>query len=71
MERGDPLAITGAVDQWVANVQKAACLQRMYDRELKQEAPMMIAVDPENTGLPSFGLFPTPWKPWGSSYRER
>lgn len=60
MERGDALAITGTVDQWVANVKKAAYLQRMYDRELKQESPMTIAVDPGNISLPSFGLFPTP-----------
>lgn len=46
-ERGDPLTITGTVDQLVENVQKAACLQMMYDRELKQESPIVIPVDPE------------------------
>ncbi|XP_074769749.1 uncharacterized protein LOC141963913 [Athene noctua] len=49
LERGDPLAITGTVDQLVESVQKAACLQMMYDRELKpnQGSPMMMPVDPE------------------------
>uniref|UniRef100_A0A8C8AKQ8 Uncharacterized protein n=1 Tax=Otus sunia TaxID=257818 RepID=A0A8C8AKQ8_9STRI len=49
LERGDPLAITGTVDQLVESVQKAACLQIMYDRELKpnQGSPMMMPVDPE------------------------
>ncbi|GAB0209887.1 hypothetical protein GRJ2_003454400 [Grus japonensis] len=49
LERGDPLAITGTVDQLVESVQKAACLQVMYDRKLepRQESPMMMPVDPE------------------------
>ncbi|XP_052631079.1 LOW QUALITY PROTEIN: uncharacterized protein LOC128136025, partial [Harpia harpyja] len=49
LERGDPLAITGTVDELVERVQKAACLQMMYDRKLEptQESPMMMSVDPE------------------------
>ncbi|XP_075595325.1 uncharacterized protein LOC142599343 [Balearica regulorum gibbericeps] len=49
LERGDPLAITGTIDQFVESVQKAACLQMMYDRKLepRQESPMMMPVDPE------------------------
>ncbi|KFP34609.1 hypothetical protein N324_12161, partial [Chlamydotis macqueenii] len=49
LERGDPLTITGTVDQLVDSVQKAACLQMMYDRELKpnQGSPVMMPVDPE------------------------
>ncbi|XP_074666883.1 LOW QUALITY PROTEIN: uncharacterized protein LOC141917524 [Strix aluco] len=49
LERGDPLAITGTVDQLVERVQKAACLQMMYDQELKpnQGSPMMMPVDPD------------------------
>ena len=31
LERGDPLAIMGTVDQLVESVQKVACLQMMYD----------------------------------------
>ena len=33
LEREDPLAITGTADQLVESVQKAACLQMMYDSE--------------------------------------
>ncbi|XP_009579700.1 PREDICTED: uncharacterized protein LOC104079376, partial [Fulmarus glacialis] len=49
LERGDPLTVTGTVDQLVESVQKAACLQMMYDRKLepRQESPMMMPVDPE------------------------
>ncbi|XP_074996699.1 LOW QUALITY PROTEIN: uncharacterized protein LOC142078063 [Calonectris borealis] len=49
LERGDPLAITGTVDQLVESVHKAACLQMMYDRKLepRQESPVMMPVDPE------------------------
>lgn len=49
LERGDPLAITGTVDQLVESIQKAACLQMMYDRKLDvdQVSPMLIPVDPE------------------------
>ncbi|GAB0210179.1 hypothetical protein GRJ2_003483700 [Grus japonensis] len=60
LERGDPLAITGTVDQLVESVQKAACLQVMYDRKLepRQESPMMMPADPERMtplirGLPN------------------
>lgn len=38
LEKGDPLAIVGIVNQLVENAQKAACLQKMYDQELKQES---------------------------------
>ncbi|XP_040434380.1 uncharacterized protein LOC121080427, partial [Falco naumanni] len=43
LERGDPLAIVGTVDQLVKSV------QMMYDLELKprHESPMMMPVDPE------------------------
>ncbi|XP_010572417.1 PREDICTED: uncharacterized protein LOC104835879 [Haliaeetus leucocephalus] len=61
LERGDPLAITGTVDQLVESVQKAACLQMMYDWELKPnlDSVMMMPVDPERMnpliwGLPDF-----------------
>ena len=49
LERGDPFVIMGTVDQLVESVQKAACLQMMYDRKLepRQESPMMMSVDPE------------------------
>ena len=49
LERGDPLAITGTVEQLVENAQKATCLQMMYDRKLQphHESPMMMPVDPE------------------------
>ncbi|KFW78775.1 hypothetical protein N305_04934, partial [Manacus vitellinus] len=49
LERGDPLATVGNVNQIVESVQKAACLQMMYDRELtpRRESPMMLPVDPE------------------------
>lgn len=49
MERGDPLAIVGTVDQIIESVQKAACLQMIYERELepRHESPMMMPVDPE------------------------
>ncbi|KFR16513.1 hypothetical protein N306_03650, partial [Opisthocomus hoazin] len=48
LERGDPLAITGTTDQLLENVQKAACLQMMYDRELKPNlsSPMLLPADP-------------------------
>ncbi|XP_068280404.1 uncharacterized protein, partial [Nyctibius grandis] len=66
LERGDPLALTGLVDQLVENVHKAACLQMMYDRELKlrQESPMMIPVDPERMTPLVRGL-PDSLKPLG------
>ncbi|XP_068271174.1 uncharacterized protein [Nyctibius grandis] len=66
LERGDPLALTGSVDQLVENVQKAACLQMMYDQELKfrQESPMMIPVDPERM-TPLIRGLPDSLKPLG------
>ncbi|XP_069630645.1 LOW QUALITY PROTEIN: uncharacterized protein [Haliaeetus albicilla] len=53
MERGDLLAITGTVDQLVESVQKAACIQMMYDQELKphEGSPMMLPVDPERMSI--------------------
>ena len=56
----------GTVDQLVENVQKAACLQMMYNRELRlrQESPMMIPVDPERMTSLIRGL-PEPLKPIG------
>ncbi|KFP93488.1 hypothetical protein N329_12445, partial [Haliaeetus albicilla] len=58
LERGDPLTITGTVDQLVESVQKAACLQMMYDRELKphQCSLMMMPVDPERMTPLIWGL---------------
>jgi len=49
LERGDPLAITGTTDQLLESLQKAACLQMMYDRELKPylSSPMLLLIDPE------------------------
>ncbi|XP_068265467.1 uncharacterized protein [Nyctibius grandis] len=66
LERGDPLALTGSVDQLVENVQKAACLQMMHDGELKfrQESPVMVPVDPERMTPLVRGL-PDSLKPLG------
>ncbi|XP_029876242.1 uncharacterized protein LOC115343847 [Aquila chrysaetos chrysaetos] len=66
LERGDPLAITGTVDQLVESVQKAACLQMMYDRKLepRQESPMMMLVDPERM-TPLIRGLPDSLKPIG------
>ncbi|XP_075014577.1 uncharacterized protein LOC142086018 [Calonectris borealis] len=66
LERGDPLAITGIVDQLVESVHKAACLQMMYDRKLepRQESPMMMPVDPERMTPLMRGL-PDSLKPMG------
>ena len=43
------LAITETADHLVENVQKAACLQMIYDRKLQphDESPVMMPVDPE------------------------
>ncbi|XP_075595306.1 LOW QUALITY PROTEIN: uncharacterized protein LOC142599320 [Balearica regulorum gibbericeps] len=66
LERGDPLAIMGTVDQLVESVQKAACLQMMYDRKLepRQESPMMMPVDPERM-TPLIRGLPDSLKPIG------
>ncbi|XP_040977259.1 uncharacterized protein LOC121232857 [Aquila chrysaetos chrysaetos] len=66
LERGDPLAITGTVDQLVESVQKAACLQMMCDRKLepRQESPMMMLVDPERM-TPLIRGLPDSLKPIG------
>lgn len=66
MERGDPLAITGTIDQLVENVQKAACLQMMYDRKLQphHESPMMLPVNPERL-TPLIRGLPESLKPIG------
>ncbi|XP_069646816.1 uncharacterized protein [Haliaeetus albicilla] len=70
MERGDPLAITSTVDQLVESVQKAACIQMMYDRELKphQGSPMMLPVDPERMTILIRGL-PDSLRPIGIQLR--
>ncbi|XP_040977178.1 uncharacterized protein LOC121232785 [Aquila chrysaetos chrysaetos] len=72
LERGDPLAITGTVDQLVESVQKAACLQMMYDRELKphQGSPMMMPVDPERM-TPLIRGLPDSLKPIGIQLQGR
>ncbi|XP_049671620.1 uncharacterized protein LOC126045078 [Accipiter gentilis] len=70
MERGDPLAITGTVDQLVESVQKAACIQMMYDRELKphQGSPMTLPVVPERMSILIRGL-PDSLRPVGIQLR--
>ncbi|XP_069626013.1 uncharacterized protein [Haliaeetus albicilla] len=70
MERGDPLAITSTVDQLVESVQKAACIQTMYDRELKphQGSPMLLPVDPERMSILIRGLPNSP-RPIGIQVR--
>ncbi|XP_074936484.1 uncharacterized protein LOC142051195 [Phalacrocorax aristotelis] len=72
LERGDPLAITGTVDQLVESVQKAACLQKMYDRELKphQSSPMMMPVDPGRM-TPLIRGLPDSLKPTGIQLQGR
>lgn len=64
MERGNPLAIVGSVDHLIENIQKAACLQMMYEREPKPHfsSPMMLPVDPE-TRTPMIRGFPKTLKP--------
>ena len=54
------------MDQLAENTQKAACLQMMYNRELKlkQESPMMIPVNPERMTPLTQGL-PNSLKPLG------
>ncbi|XP_042675339.1 uncharacterized protein LOC122160632 [Centrocercus urophasianus] len=66
LERGDPLAITGTTDQLVESVQKAACLQMMYDRKLlpHHKSPMMMPVDPERM-TPLIRGLPESLKPIG------
>ncbi|KFO04730.1 hypothetical protein N312_01931, partial [Balearica regulorum gibbericeps] len=66
LERGDPLAITGSADQLLESVQKAACLQMMYDRELKPNlsSPMLLPVDPEQM-TPLIRGLPNSLKPIG------
>ncbi|XP_072216512.1 uncharacterized protein [Excalfactoria chinensis] len=66
LERGDPLAITGTANQLVESVQKAACLQMMYDRKLQphHESPMMMPVDPERM-TPLIRGLPESLKPIG------
>ncbi|XP_071585765.1 LOW QUALITY PROTEIN: uncharacterized protein [Heliangelus exortis] len=58
LERGDPLAIKGGVDQLVESVQKAACLQMMNDRKLdmRYSSPMLLPVDPEQMTPLIWGL---------------
>ncbi|XP_074713432.1 uncharacterized protein LOC141938585, partial [Strix uralensis] len=49
LDRGDPLAITGTIDQLLESVHKAACLQMIHERKLVPgcESPMMLSVNPE------------------------
>ncbi|XP_074787741.1 LOW QUALITY PROTEIN: uncharacterized protein LOC141973265 [Athene noctua] len=49
LDRGDPLAITGTVDQLLESGHKAACLQMVHERKLVPgcESPMMLLVNPE------------------------
>lgn len=49
IDRGDPLAITGTVDQLLESVHKAACLQMIHERKLVpgRESPMTLLVNPE------------------------
>jgi len=66
LERGDPLAITGTTDQLLESVQKVACLQMMYDRELKPNlsSPMLLPAEPERRTPLIWGL-PDSLKPIG------
>ncbi|GAB0180729.1 hypothetical protein GRJ2_000538200 [Grus japonensis] len=72
LERGDPLAITGSVDQLVESAQKAACLQMMYNRELKPNlsSPMLLPVDPERM-TPLIRGLPNSLKPIGIQLQGR
>ncbi|XP_027528790.1 uncharacterized protein LOC113962193, partial [Neopelma chrysocephalum] len=72
LERGDPLAIVGNVNQIVESVQKAACLQMMYDRELtpRRESPMMLPVDPERM-IPLIRGLPETLKSIGIQLKNR
>jgi len=72
LERGGPLAITGAVDQLVESVPKAAYLQMMYDRKLRphHESPVMMPVDPERMPALTGGL-PESLKPTGTQLRGK
>ncbi|XP_010293447.1 PREDICTED: LOW QUALITY PROTEIN: uncharacterized protein LOC104616342 [Phaethon lepturus] len=49
LERGDPLEIMGTVDQLVESVQKAACLQMMYDPKLEPRQKSSMTITGENT----------------------
>ncbi|XP_064361548.1 uncharacterized protein LOC112984442 [Dromaius novaehollandiae] len=66
LERRDPLAITGSVNQLLESIQKAACLQMMYDRELKPNlsSPVLLPVDPERM-TPLIRGLPDSLKPIG------
>jgi len=66
LERGDPLAITGTVDQLVESVQKATCFQVIYDSKLQphHESHMMMTVDPERM-IPLIRGLPESLKPIG------
>ncbi|KFV71562.1 hypothetical protein N307_10040, partial [Dryobates pubescens] len=46
-ERGEPVVLQGGMNQIMENVQKAACLQMIYERELKHhfESPLSLLVD--------------------------
>jgi len=72
LERRDPLAITGMTDQLLENVQKAACLQMMYDQELKPNlsSPMLLPADPERMTPLIWGL-PDSLKPIGIQLQGR
>ncbi|XP_075302410.1 LOW QUALITY PROTEIN: uncharacterized protein LOC142365467 [Opisthocomus hoazin] len=72
LERGDPLAVTGTTDQLLESVQKAACLQMMYDRELKPNlsSPMLLPADPERM-TPLIRGLPDSLKPIGIQLQGR
>jgi len=72
LERGDPLAITGTTDQLLESVQKAACLQMMYDRELKPNlsSPMLLPADPKRM-TPLIRGLPSSLKPIGIQLQGR
>ncbi|KFV74280.1 hypothetical protein N307_00394, partial [Dryobates pubescens] len=46
-ERGEPIVLRGGMNQIMENVQKAACQQMIYERELKYhfESPLSLLVD--------------------------
>ncbi|XP_075273361.1 uncharacterized protein LOC142360930 [Opisthocomus hoazin] len=72
LERGDPLATTGTTDQLLESVQKVACLQMMYDRELKPNlsSPMLLLADPERM-TPQLRGLPDSLKPTGIQRQRR
>lgn len=57
-ERGDPVTIESTTDELVESIQKAACIQVMYECKvtLSQESPTMLRVDADQMTLLIRGL---------------